>query len=96
MIRKHDILLHCPYQKPVHTLAVSCFNLEKSENRQLSLLHDLEKKEKLVEAMDTINEKWGSFVIAPALMLGTQSLVADRIAFGGVKELEEITGLAPS
>lgn len=84
------ILLNCPYRKPVHTLAVSCFNLEQSENRQLSLLNDLEKKEKLVAAMDEINEKWGSFVITPALMLGTKSLVPDRIAFGGVKELEEI------
>ncbi|MCL4398137.1 hypothetical protein M1403_03915 [Patescibacteria group bacterium] len=84
------ILLHCPYRKPVHTLAVSCFNLENSGNRQLSLLQDLDKKEKVVEAMDEINEKWGNFVITPAMMLGTKSLVPDRIAFGGIKELEEL------
>ncbi len=84
------ILLHSPYRKPVRTLAVSCFNLEKKAVRQLTLLADAEKKEKLVEAMDKITERWGQFVITPALMLGTHDLVPDRIAFGGAKELEEI------
>jgi hypothetical protein len=29
-------------------------------------------------------------VITPALMLGMEDIILDRIAFGGVKELEEI------
>ncbi len=80
------ILKSCPNIKPVHTLAVSCFNLE--QDRQLEFFDD--RKEELVKAMDKINERWGSFVITPALMLGTRNFVSDRIAFGGVKELEEI------
>jgi hypothetical protein len=42
------------------------------------------------EAMDKINNKWGEFVITPALMMGMEDIILDRIAFGGVKELEEI------
>ncbi len=85
-----EILLRSPYRKPVHTLAVSCFDLIKSDATQLTLLEDLEKKENAVGAVDRINERWGKFVITPARMLGTADLVPDRIAFGGIKELEEI------
>src|SRR5687767_13157646 len=40
--------------------------------------------------MDKINDRWGEFVITPVLMLGMEDIILDRIAFGGVKELEEI------
>jgi hypothetical protein len=40
--------------------------------------------------MDKINDRWGEFVITPALMMGRGDIILDRIAFGGVKELEEI------
>ena len=36
------------------------------------------------------HDRWGDFVITPALMLGMEDIILDRIAFGGVKELEEI------
>ena len=44
----------------------------------------------VAEAMDKINDRWGEFVISPALMMGMENIILDRIAFGGVKELEEI------
>jgi hypothetical protein len=37
-----------------------------------------------------INDKYGEFVITPALMMGMDETIIDRIAFGGVKELEEL------
>lgn len=86
----YKILNYSPYHRPVHTLAISCFDLAPSNNMQLALLSDLDKKDRLVKTIDTINEKWGNFVITPAAMLGTENLVPDRIAFGGIKELEEI------
>ncbi len=85
------LLLTCPYQKPVRQLAVSCFNLLKHPELQMELFEDVAKKEKIVEAVDKVNERWGHFVITPARMLGTGGVVIDRIAFGGVKELEEFT-----
>jgi hypothetical protein len=38
----------------------------------------------------TINDRYGEFVITPALMMGMENTILDRIAFGGVKEMEEI------
>lgn len=84
------ILAMCPYRKAVRELAVSCFNLQKTKDKQLTFLDDLIKKERLTKALDQINERWGNFVITPARMLGTGEVVIDRVAFGGVKELEEI------
>jgi DNA polymerase-4 len=84
------VLASCPYKKPVHTLSVSCFDLLKCDSLQTVLLDDLVKKEKLVAAVDKINERWGNFVLTPALMLNTRENVPDRVAFGGIKELEEI------
>jgi hypothetical protein len=40
--------------------------------------------------IDKINDRWGEFVITPALMMDMDEIILDRIAFGGVKELEEI------
>lgn len=87
--KAYSILSRCPYQKPARELAVSCFNLIKSNTSQLELFEDVEKKEKVVQSIDKTNNKWGEFVITPARMLSAKDEVPDRIAFGGVKELEE-------
>jgi len=84
------ILLQSPYQKPVRNLAVSCFNLKKAANMQMDLFGNLEKKQKLVEAVDKINEKWGDFVITPALMLGMENTIIDRVSYGNIKELQNM------
>jgi hypothetical protein len=47
-------------------------------------------KHAVSEAMDKINDRRGEFVIIPALMMGMDDVILDRIAFGGVKELREI------
>jgi hypothetical protein len=44
----------------------------------------------VAEAMDKINDKYGEFVITPALMMGMDDTIIEGIAFGGVKELEEL------
>jgi DNA polymerase-4 len=37
----------------------------------------------VAEAMDKINDKYGEFVITPALLMGMDDTIIDRIAFGG-------------
>jgi hypothetical protein len=44
----------------------------------------------VAKALDQINDKYSEFVITPALMMGMDDTIIDRIAFGGVKELEEL------
>mgnify|MGYP001060505676 CR=1 FL=1 len=85
--KAYKMLIKSPYKKPVHTLAVSCFNLSDKDVVQNNLFDEVEKKKNLANALDYINEKWGDFVITPAKMLSTQNVVIDRISFGGVKEL---------
>jgi DNA polymerase-4 len=85
----HKILLRAPYREPVHIIAVSCFNLKKSGTSQLDIFEKIQKKRELTKALDDISEKWGDFVITPAMMLDTKDIVKDRISFGGVKDLED-------
>src|SRR5688500_14019194 len=44
----------------------------------------------VTEAMDKINVRWGEFVVTPALMMGMENIILDRISFGGVKDSQEI------
>jgi DNA polymerase-4 len=85
------LLVLCQPQKPVREIAVSVFNLVKESSSQLELFDDVCKKETLVRSIDKVNKRWGNFVIGSARLLGTEKFVPDRIAFGGVKELEEFT-----
>jgi DNA polymerase-4 len=76
------------YTKHVRNLAVSVYDLIPSTSEQLELFSS--RTHAVAEAMDKINDRWGEFVITPALMMGMGDIILDRISFGGVKELEEI------
>jgi DNA polymerase-4 len=87
-----NILMMSPCKKAVRELAVSTFGLIRSFASQLDLFDDVLKRESLVKSVDGTNERWGNFIITPAKMLmADDGAVPDRIAFGGVKELEEFT-----
>ncbi len=70
--------------KPVRILAVSCFTLQKDLYDQQMLFAQAEKKRRLVQALDTINNRWGEFSVMPCSMLTVQqqNKIVDRIAFG--------------
>ncbi len=85
----YRIMKASPYKKAVANLSVSLFNLKKVNFSQLELFEDVNRKLNLSTAIDQINEKWGNFVITPAMMLGTEDKVPDRVAFGSIKELEQ-------
>lgn len=81
------LLARCPYQKPVRNLAVSCFNLRRQNSTQLVLFENIQKKRRLTQAIDEMKQRYGDYVITPAIMLGTTENVPDRISFGGIREL---------
>ena len=87
----YKILSSCPYRRPVRELAVSAFKLIKNDSLQLDFFDDVVKNENLVRAVDEVNERFGNYVITPGRMINTEESVPDRVAFGGVKELEEFT-----
>ncbi len=70
-----------PLKKAVRLLGVSISNLS-IDNKQLFLLRNMEREERLVETVDAINEKYGEFTIKPSSLL-----IAER--FG----LEERCGM---
>jgi hypothetical protein len=37
-----------------------------------------------------INDRYGEYVVTPAIMMGMNSEVLDRISFGAIKELEDL------
>ena len=74
-----------PDRKTVVKISVSCFGLIPAKSSQMSLFDIEDKKRKLSDAMDLINDKYGEFIITPALMMNMDKLVLDRIAFGSTE-----------
>lgn len=79
-----------PVRKIVSKLSVSCYDLESSKESQQSLFDEYDKRKEIAQAIDKVNDKYGEFVITPALMMGMGDVILERIAFGAVKELEDI------
>lgn len=80
-----------PQLKPITHMGVSCYELESTNKLQMNLFEEVNTKErKAADAMDTINNKYGEFTVIPGIMMDMDDLVLDRIAFGGVKELEDL------
>lgn len=76
-------LSHSP-RKPVANLAITCFDLIKNNSIQLDLFNYVSRSLRLTSAEDSINQRYGHFVISPASMLGTADLIPDRIGFGNI------------
>lgn len=75
----------------VSKMSVSCYDLEPCGESQMSLFDaGPEKIRRVSDALDKINDKYGEFIITPAIMMGMDDTVIDRIAFGAVKELEDL------
>lgn len=80
-----------PEKKVVGLLSVTCFDLIPADQApQLGLFQDKQKLEKVSDAMDAINDKFGEYVVTPGTMMGTKNVVVDRIAFGRIRELENV------
>ncbi len=90
------VLNQRPENKKVSKLSVSCYSLEESGKSQMSLFDfndEKAKKRKVSNAMDEINDRYGEFVITPALMMGMSNQIIKRVPFGNVKELEDLYGV---
>jgi DNA polymerase IV len=80
-----------PGRAKIAKLSVSCFDLRVMRREQLRLFHDQQETLwDLTEAIDKVNSRYGMFVLTPALMMGMDDVVIDRISFGGVKDLDDL------
>jgi DNA polymerase-4 len=76
------------YTRRVRNLAVTVYDLIPAAGEQLEMFSS--PAHAVSDAMDRINDRWGEFSVTPALMMGMDGTILDRISFGGVKELHEI------
>lgn len=89
------LLLEAGPKTPVLNLAVSCFGLVRDNSIQLEFFDNVPERVNLVQAIDKVNERWGDFSVFSGRSMGGAKVVMDRIAFGGVKELEELLNRQP-
>lgn len=76
-------------KKMIRLIHVGVFNLTQSEILQLDLFEDAQKKERVVEMVDKINNRWGNFVIGMAELVRAKPEISDKIGFGNVRELTD-------
>ena len=50
----------------------------------------LEKKSEVSKEHEKINNRYGEFTVIHAHMAGMNDTILDRVAFGGVKDLEDL------
>jgi DNA polymerase IV len=78
-----------PEKKLISHMGVSCYHLSESNDMQLSLFEeDFSKSRKVSEAADKINDIYGEFTLVPGIMMDMDDTILDRIAFGGMREME--------
>lgn len=83
------MLTHAP-EKRVKLLAVYCYALHREQSTQSSLFPEENRKRDLTRAMDTIQNRFGDFVIHSGRMVNMEQKVLDRISFGGVQGLPDV------
>lgn len=72
----------------VTNLSVSVYNLVPTDPEQGSLFKGTRLDNRAIaDACDDINDRFGEFVITPAIMMGMQNLILDRVAFGSTNNL---------
>lgn len=72
-------------EKKIAKISVSCFELFPAKTSQINLFDIEDKKRKVSNALDKINDRYGEYVITPVLMMDMENLVLDRIAFGSTE-----------
>jgi DNA polymerase-4 len=79
----YKLLVQQPEALPVANLAVRCYQIQPSTPLQLDIFGGIQsRKYRLANALDQVNDRFGEFVVTPALMMNMENKIIDRIAFG--------------
>ena len=78
-----------PERKLVSLMSVTSYQLSQQQDMQLSIFeNEIEKKHRVSDATDKINDVYGEFTVVPGVMMNMDDVILDRIAFGGMREME--------
>lgn len=69
-------------------LSVSCYLLEPSASRQMSILEEVNKEARLTEAIDDINQLYGNYTVTFANSLAADREIKQKIPFGSTRYFE--------
>ena len=97
------LLLSAEIPRRVSIMSVHVFGLSPWNPEQLSIFdvesrqedvrldrhnyNSITARKRVTDAVDAINNRYGEFVVTPAMMLDMQGTILDRIAFGQVRDL---------
>lgn len=74
-----------PAGTTVQAMGITCYGLSKTNRHQISLFDEINKTERLTDAIDIINENYGVFKILSANSLMGDKLIKQKIPFGGTE-----------
>lgn len=86
--RARELLNLSGYKKKVRELAVRVYDLVPNSDEQMQIFSS--PTHRVSEAIDAVDDTYGEFSVSSALLLGMENIILDRIAFGGVRELEDV------
>lgn len=69
----------------VRTIGVFCYKLTPSGRSQMSLFEDVAKKDWLTNAVDEINDFYGTFTVYSATSIDGRKIIKQKIPFGGTE-----------
>lgn len=79
-------------KRPRHSnltiMGITCYNLSPTTRGQPSLFDEVNREERLTEAVDELNERYGNFIIHSLNTLKGKAIVKQKIPFTGTKYLD--------
>ncbi|MDN5275865.1 MAG: Nucleotidyltransferase/DNA polymerase involved in repair [Candidatus Saccharibacteria bacterium] len=77
--------------KPIAKMGVTVYDLVPYEPEQLGLFDGVKGDiNALSRAVDAVNDKYGDMVIGSALLMNMDSFILDRVAFGSVRDMQDL------
>ncbi len=77
-----------PQEGWVRELGVTCYLLDASTRSQTSLLEEVNKEERLTEAIDDINNRYGDYTVLFASSLASRGQIRAKVPFGSTRYFE--------
>lgn len=77
-----------PRHSPLTIMGITCYNLRATRRAQSSLFEEINREDRLSEAIDELNERYGNFVIHSLNTLGGKRIVKQKIPFTGTRYLD--------